>query len=82
MDALSVPHIALSEDSERLQPRTLTLTLAVATLLVMLPFPLSQPTCVVLILLRAMGVKMSKLSPSRGFSAELATALVITIAAQ
>jgi phosphate/sulfate permease len=31
---------------------------------------------------RAMGVKVSKLSPSRGFAAELATAMVIMIAAQ
>ena len=36
-------------------------------------------TCIVL---RAMGVKMSKLSPTRGFAAELATALTITVAAQ
>jgi hypothetical protein len=31
---------------------------------------------------RAMGVKLSKLSPTRGFCAELATALVIMIASQ
>lgn len=31
---------------------------------------------------RAMGVRLAKISPTRGFSAELATALIITIAAQ
>lgn len=31
---------------------------------------------------RAMGVKLAKLTPTRGFSAELATAFVIMIAAQ
>ena len=31
---------------------------------------------------RAMGVKLAKLSPTRGFAAELATAGVITVAAQ
>lgn len=31
---------------------------------------------------QAMGVKLAKLSPSRGFAAELATALIITLAAQ
>jgi sodium-dependent phosphate transporter len=31
---------------------------------------------------RAMGVRLAKISPTRGFAAELATALIITIAAQ
>ena len=31
---------------------------------------------------RAMGVKLAKLTPSRGFCAELATAFIIMIAAQ
>jgi len=31
---------------------------------------------------RTMGVAMAKLSPSRGFAAELATALVILVASQ
>lgn len=31
---------------------------------------------------RTMGVSMAKLSPSRGFSAELATSLVILVASQ
>lgn len=31
---------------------------------------------------RSMGVRMAKLSPSRGFAAELATSLVILVASQ
>lgn len=31
---------------------------------------------------RAMGVRLAKISPTRGFAAELATALIITVAAQ
>lgn len=32
--------------------------------------------------MRAMGVKLAKLTPTRGFAAELATALTVTVASQ